>query len=124
VAKRRDLESPIQRAILEAIWAGYPQVTVFAVPNGGYIMEPRIVAKLKWLGLLPGVPDLCLVWPGDWGMIEVKSEDGTLSDAQRDLHPILRSLGVRLAICRSVADLIQTLTEWAVPTRIQQGRAA
>lgn len=115
---RRDVEGPIQRAILDTLRIAYPQVLVHSVPNGGFALEPRIVAKLKWQGLLPGVPDLALYWPGGHGLIEVKSEGGRLSTDQKWVHGALKGLGVKVAVCRSVQDLIDTMTEWNVPGRV------
>lgn len=121
--KRRDLESPIQRAILEAIWAAFPDVLAYSIPNGGYILDPRTVAKLKWLGLLPGMPDLGLLWTRGHGFIETKSERGVLSDDQKSVHAILRAKGHNVEVCRSADDAIRVLTGWSIPSRIQ-GRAA
>ena len=115
---RRDLESPVQAAILDAIATLYPSVFVHSIPNGGFILSARAVAKLKWQGLKPGVPDLALYWSGGHGMIEVKAEGGRLSDDQIAVHAILRDRGVKVAVCRSIDDLIQTMREWGVPGRI------
>ena len=116
--KNRDLESPIQRAILETIWAAYPDVMACSIPNGGFILDPRTVAKLKWLGLLPGMPDLALFWTGGHGLIEVKSPDGVVSPDQKAIQAILGEKGHRVAVCRSVADLMHTLAAWGVPSRL------
>jgi len=117
VRKRRDIESPLQAAMLELLAAGYPDVWVCSIPNGGYIMEPRTVAKLKWLGLRPGAPDLLLVWTDGVGFVEVKAPKGVVSDDQKSVHKTLRAKGHRVSVCRSLEDLIATLIEWNVPTR-------
>lgn len=106
---------------------GYPDVFVFSVPNGGFIVEPRAVAKLKWLGLKPGVPDLVLCWrdpeaapfeSSEVGFIEVKSAVGRLSDDQKSVHAILTNLGHRVAVVRNTEDLTETLAEWGAPCRL------
>jgi hypothetical protein len=116
--KRHDIEGPIQRAILETLWTAYPDVLVASIPNGGFVLDARTVARLKWQGLLPGMPDLSVYWTGGCGLIEVKSEAGKLSPDQIHVHALLRLKGHRVAVCRSVRDLIDTMTEWGVPGRI------
>ncbi len=125
-------EAAIQADILELLKVGYPDVFVFSVPNGGFIVEPRTVAKLKWLGLKPGVPDLVLCWAsfapgervntvehvGETGFIEVKSWVGRLSEDQKSVHAWLTAHGHRVAVVRSTDDLRKTLAEWGAPCRI------
>lgn len=41
--------------------------------------------KLYAMGVLPGVPDFCFVWPYHWYM-ELKLPNGFLSPAQKSLH--------------------------------------
>lgn len=123
-AKRahRDLESPIQRSLLELIWAAYPDVLVYSIPNGGFILDRRIVAKLKWLGLLPGMPDLgLLLWTNGHGFIETKSEGGVLTPDQKAVHAILREKNHRVEVCRSPEDLRAVLFKWGVPSRESRG---
>jgi len=122
--KRRDLESPIQAAIVEFVRAGYPSALLFSVPNGGGKLAKATAAKLKWTGLYAGIPDLIITWPGDWGLIEVKSPDGVLSPEQRDAHALLRGQGHKVAVVRSVDDTENILALWGVPTRIIQRLAA
>lgn len=123
-------EQAIQAAILETLRLAYPDVFVFSVPNGGMIMDPRVVSKLKWQGLRPGVPDLVLCWsiPGDkfvsgrahpeTGFLEIKRPGNYLSDDQKEVHAILTAKGHRVAVCRSVDDLHSTLRDWGVPSRL------
>ena len=114
----RNAEARIQRAILEYIWAAYPDVICAAVPNGGFVLDKRVVARLKWLGLLPGFPDLILIWTGGFALVEVKQPSGVLSDSQRALIPLLRSRGTRVAIWRSVQDADDGLRAWGVTSRL------
>lgn len=117
-------EMAIQAAVLDVLRVAYPDVFVFSVPNGGMIMDPRTVAKLKWQGLTPGVPDLVLCWKAAaWesprcGFLEVKRPGGYLSPEQKAVHAILTSKGHRVAVVRSVDELHAVLDEWGVPTRL------
>jgi hypothetical protein len=125
-------EDVVQGAILDALARIYPQVWVCSIPNGAFLgaalaegrqrseqakrRAARHMAKLKWQGLKVGAPDLVLVWPGAVGFIEVKREGEYPSPEQRDIHAILTAKGARVAVCRSIDDLIVTMTAWSVPT--------
>ncbi len=132
-------ESAIQADILELLKVGYPDVLVASIPNGGFVLDPRIVQKLRWQGLRPGMPDLVLLWryvppsriisgPDGWkpqdpgtngvGFIEVKSWVGRLSEDQKSVHAWLTAHGHRVAVVRSTDDLRKTLAEWGAPCRI------
>lgn len=115
---RSEPEAKLQRAILETLRVAYPTAIAWSCPNGGYVLEKRIVAKLKWLGLLPGVPDLAIYWKGGHGLIEVKSATGRLSPEQIAVHKVLREQGHNVATVRSLEDLAEVLAEWGVPGRI------
>lgn len=119
----RNGEANIQASILELLRLQYPDVIAASIPNGGYLMAPRAVQRLKWQGLLPGMPDLILIWTGGWALVEVKVPGGVVSDAQRALIPLLEARGCRVAIWRSIDDAIRGLAAWGVPTRAQ-ARAA
>ena len=110
-------EQAIQAAILELLRTAYPDVIAAHVANGGFVMEPRIMARLRWQGLLPGFPDLILIWTGGFALVEVKTPKGVLSDAQRMVIPALQARGARVAIWRSVEDAVRGLAAWNVPTR-------
>jgi hypothetical protein len=115
---RRDIESPLQAAIVEAIRLVHPLALPFSIPNGGYVMSRRAVAKLKWLGLVPGIPDLIVTWSNytpQIGFLEVKAPDGRLSPEQKEVHRVLAAQGHRVAIARSVDGALQTLEAWGVP---------
>jgi hypothetical protein len=64
----------------------------FHCPNGE-MRNPVVAKRLKRMGVLPGVPDIMI--PVDNGVfnglgVEVKSRDGRLSQAQRDVIDLLR----------------------------------
>jgi hypothetical protein len=68
-------------------------------PNGG-VRDPRTAAKLRWQGVVPGVPDLLIFEPwADLGAsgvgiaLELKSRKGRLSEAQRGWLEWLKSIG-------------------------------
>lgn len=61
---------------------------------------------------LKGFPDLCGVFPGGimWA-IELKSAKGILSIEQKYWIANLKSNGVRVAVCRSLEEVINFITQ-------------
>ena len=89
-----------------------------AVPNGAVLAgdaKARAIQmnSLKRQGLKVGFPDLVALMPfGQVGFVEVKCEGEKLTDKQAEVHEWLLALGHRVAVCRSVEDVRDTLKEW------------
>jgi hypothetical protein len=49
--------------------------------------------------------------------MEVKSDDGRLTDAQKDCQNRLRELGFPVAVVHSIDEAEQALRFWAIPLR-------
>src|SRR5271156_3164070 len=62
LARDLNAEPGIQAAVVEWIRLTAPSVFSFACPNGGYPTKAE-AARLKWTGVLAGVPDLAIVAP-------------------------------------------------------------
>lgn len=107
-------ESAEQIRFVARVRSFYPDVLIYAVPNGGgrSAME---ATKLKEEGVLAGVPDLFIAEPrGIWhGLyIEMKRvKGGSLSKAQSDIHVKLRSKGYKVVTCQG-ADLAWEVFEF------------
>lgn len=117
--KRRDAnaEARIQAAIVEWIRTVSSDLVVFHVPNGGKRGKAD-AARLKWIGTLAGVPDLVIITPGARvRFIEVKTPDGSLSPAQRDIRESLTALGTPPAIATSIDDVRRAFSAWGIETR-------
>jgi hypothetical protein len=113
----RNAEGRIQAAIVEWIRTVAPHALVFAVPNGG-LRSKTEAARLKWQGVLAGVPDLIVLAPvGKVFALEVKTEVGRLSESQRDIFDCLVALGVNRAIVRSIDDVRRAFAAWGIETR-------
>lgn len=72
---------------------------------------------LKQMGVFPGVADLLCIWDNagpQIGFLEVKTEKGYLSTAQKKFKGICQAFGVRYALVRSVADAHRQLKDWGV----------
>jgi VRR-NUC domain len=116
--RKRDgnAEARIQHAIVEYVRRVAPDVLIFAIANGGLRAKAE-AARLKWTGVLAGIPDLAIVAPGGRVcFIEVKQPRGFLSDAQREIRDWLIALGSPPAICKSIDDAREALAAWGVET--------
>lgn len=89
-----------------------------AVPNGATLRgdkRDRMIqmANLKLDGLCPGFPDLIVYGPeGRVGHIEVKVEGRYQTPEQKLVQQWLTSWGHLYAVCRSIADVDETLDRW------------
>lgn len=84
---RQDLEGDLQRALVQRLHAA--GLRFFHCPNGGH-RSAREGAKLKALGVSPGVPDLIIVSRCEWmrradvpgAVLELKAPGGRTSPEQ------------------------------------------
>jgi hypothetical protein len=116
---RRDLnaEARIQAAVVAYIRTVAPGVLVFHVANGG-LRTPREAARLKWQGVVAGVPDLVIVAPGGrTRFLEIKTETGRLSKEQIDMFDRLAAFGTEPLVCRGIDDARRALAAWGIATR-------
>lgn len=110
--QRRDFnaEARIQAAIVEWVRTVAPGVLIFAVPNGG--------SRMKWTGVLAGIPDLVVIAPiRRVFFLEVKTACGRLLEDQRAIFDLLVALGTPRAIVRSIDDVRRAFVEWGIETR-------
>lgn len=72
-------------------------------------------AKFKVMGVRPGVTDFLFWWPNKgFGAVELKTPIGTLSPHQRDFRSKMETYGHNWALCRSVAQVRDTLVGWGL----------
>lgn len=82
---------------------------VFAVPNGGK-RDAREGANLKAQGVLAGVPDLGILLPGARTvLLEMKADNGRLSNTQCELHRHIASLEHTVLVAWSAEEALQVL---------------
>ena len=110
--RRQQPEAQIQRAVIQHLRLR-PAAGVFAfhVPNGG-ARRPIEAAILKSLGVTAGVPDLIIVKDGHTHCLELKSESGRLTAAQKATHDALRAAGASVAVADNLDAALQQLEEW------------
>ena len=80
----------------------YPNVLIFAIPNGG-ARSKATAGKLKVEGVVAGVPDLFVPKWHLW--IEMKrTKGGVISNEQQGMVEYLQSVGYRAIVCKGAED--------------------
>ena len=105
--KRNRPEQATQRAVVEylRILENLGELTFFHVPNGGRRSKAE-ASIFKGLGVRAGVPDLVVLFPeGRTAFIEIKSDKGRLSAAQKAFKNTAEVLGFPFAECRGVDEV-------------------
>ena len=74
-------------------------------------------ARRKACGVIAGLPDLWFLCRGRTFCIELKTDGGVLSDAQKKLHPRMEWHGMPLAVCRNLDQVLAQLKAWGLPVR-------
>lgn len=112
-------ESAIQTAIMRFLEVALPtSYFAFAVPNGGN-RDAITGAMLKREGVKAGVADIVILRSGGTAAcLEVKTEDGRLSDSQKTFRDWCGENGIPFAVVRSIDDVEETLRQWDVPLMV------
>ena len=109
-------EEDIQIACVKFFELQYPQyaLSLHHSPNGGY-RNAREAARFKRMGTRAGFPDLFLAIPSDpyHGLfIEMKTEIGRQSPAQKNFEKRAIFSGYKYAVCRSVEEFIESINDY------------
>lgn len=109
-------ESAIQIAIVAHFRRTYEGYAVH-VPNGG--RRGRLEAiRFKRMGVQPGVTDLIFFTPRGCYVMEVKTETGVLSDAQKKFITALQNMGFDCAIVHSFDEGARAFVAWGLPRKV------
>lgn len=82
-------------------------------PANGEHRDPRTAAKLKAMGVKPGIPDLVLIAPSGLAhFLELKRGKAPLSAAQRDFHAHAEAQGWPVAVASSFERAEAVLCGW------------
>lgn len=109
-------ETALQRSMLKHLTG--KGLKAAHVPNGAVLAgdpdrRARQMKSLKLDGLMVGFPDLIVFADcGRCGFIEVKTEGSKQSDHQLAVQGWLDAWGHKYAVCRSLADVDETLATW------------
>ena len=105
-------ESIIQQQICDYLSAA--GVFYFSIPNEHYNISHGQRVTLHKMGMLSGIPDICILANNTCYFLEVKNETGKPSKQQLIIHKALTDKGYKVAIVRSVEDVKTILTVWSV----------
>lgn len=105
-------EETLHRAIVAMIVAeASPGVIVFHVPNGGRRGKAE-AGRLKAMGTLAGMPDLIVIANGRCHGLEIKTDRGRLSTAQKAMAVRFARAGCPFEVARSVGAARTILASW------------
>ena len=106
VAGRKRVEHSQQCRLVARVRAFYPDVLIAAIPNGGSrTAQERVSMHAE--GVMAGMPDLCVLEPsgGFHGLfIEMKTHEGVVAAAQKDVARRLNAKGYLCIVARSAED--------------------
>ena len=115
---RQQNELPIHKAILQlldlvmppdAMWHHSPNELDMAGDEAA-----RSIAKAKMMGMIPGWPDIEIVWRSHAFFMEIKAPGQGPSPVQLDVHAKLAIAGCKVAVVRSVTEAELTLIQWGM----------
>lgn len=109
-------EDQIQRAVVDWIRLACPTAIVFHVPNGGFRTRAE-AGRFKSLGVLAGVPDLIIMWPGVVAALELKTPANRPTAEQAEFGRRMTGMGHHWGWASSVDDALALLRVWGIPTR-------
>ena len=102
-------ENREQMLLIQWFKRNHPGILIFHIPNGGY-RRPSEAAKLKAMGLTPGIPDLFIP---EWRLfIEMKrTKGGKLSDDQISVIKHLQCVNYCVNIAHGHEQAIQQIKD-------------
>ena len=110
--KPRHIEESIQVACVKWFRLQYPNLVIFAVPNGGSrnLYEAK---NMKESGTLAGVADLVIVGNGGKVLfVEMKAGKNKQEDSQVLFQNKVEKLGHKYIICRSKEQFMKKIDLW------------
>lgn len=111
--RRAQPEAALQRAVFEHLrWRGVLGWQFWATPNAAR-RSPRLGAELKRQGMRAGVGDISALSPdGRYHELELKSERGRLSPAQRERVRTMNDLGHSMEVAYGLDEALAKLMAW------------
>jgi|SRR5215467_10136169 len=119
-------EYEIQIALVQRLkLIGRKDVLWFHVPNGE-VRDKRVAAKLKAMGVMPGVADLLFFWKHYWEdsegshvnlralFLELKASKRTQSDPQRHFEDRSKFIGIHYECADTIDKAVSILTLYGI----------
>jgi hypothetical protein len=88
-------------------------VCFFHAANGER-REARDAAKLKAMGVTPGIPDLIIIADGKTYGLELKTSRGRLSPEQKGMLAVLNAAGAFASVAYGLDQAISILQAWGL----------
>lgn len=121
-------ENSLHRTVVQYLKLSLPNDAFFFHPaNGGYALGKRTAGNLKAMGLVAGVPDICIVHGGRFYGLELKAPGtlhgnsmkgrGYLTPTQRDCHARLSEAGAEVVTAWTLEDVQHALQVWGIVRR-------
>lgn len=111
-------EAAMQADIFQYFWNNHPTTRrrIFHVPNGGSRNKVEAV-RLRAQGVVKGICDLLGLGENGFFAIELKIKgnkelgikEGVLSDDQRLIHDLWRSLGYKVYVCWTYEEAVKVI---------------
>ncbi len=93
---------------------------VWFCPNGQGRFGPAYAHRLTRLGLLGGVHDVHVIWPGGFGTLEFKRKDGKgrASKGQDSFGEAMAACGHPSVFVESLEAVVDTVASWVEPAGV------
>lgn len=75
-------------------------------------------------GIIAGIPDILMLHRGEAFLIEIKTIEGVLSDAQRSVLAACLAASCRVAVARDAWEVLALLDHWNIPRNRRVREAA
>lgn len=105
-------EQKIQRAVIQHLDARAPRGAIYWHNWSGGYRRPAEAAIMKALGVVPGLPDLMIVYDSKIYALELKTEDGRPSEAQLEMIARLNRAGAFCAVTYGLDAALRVLKAW------------
>lgn len=113
--KAANTEHDLQVSCLQWLRLAHPEIFHYAIPNGGY-RTAKTARAMRAEGQRAGMPDIHFPIPRNGYAslyIEMKNgKAGKLSQAQKEVHEILRKNMNKVAICRTFDDFKKEIKDY------------
>jgi hypothetical protein len=113
-------EQQIQKAVFAHLKQRAIQSTFFWHPFSGGFRKPKEAAIYKGLGAIAGLPDVMVLYEGKTFGLELKADNGKLSDTQRNTIEAMRAAGATIGVAHGIDEALR----WLEGHRLLRGKAA
>lgn len=108
-SKREHPEDNLQRAVVQHLRLLAPNA-IWYHPNNSPAVSKRTAARYKALGVVAGIPDICVVLEdGSAAFLELKSDKGRLSPAQLEFQTKCLARGIPHYVAYSLDEALEVL---------------